>query len=480
MKVILTSALLIFALRIYAQPEPEERSIHEMESKFYRGKINEILGERFDSYNLPLIKRNYQLSKKVIGYHPYWAPYDAYKSYDYSTLYAICYFSYEVDTATGGYISVHGWNTTPIINYAHQRGVKVMLTVTNFGLSENDAILNDTMKQDNLIDNLIKLLKQRNGDGVNIDFERISGDQRGNLVKFMKRLAERIRSEIPEAEISMAIPAVDWRNAFDLEKLSQICDYLILMGYGYHWSGSQHAGPVAPLEGENYNVTRSVNTYLNVGVTPEKLILGVPWYGYDWPVKDSTRGSQTISSGKPVYYKDAEPMAQIYGKFFDQMTKVPWFRYKSNSQWHQVWYDDSMSLSLKYQLVKSKNLGGIGIWALSYDGGRREIWEGIKQAFLQTHISRMKSLPSSFKLEQNYPNPFNNSTVIEYHLPENSHVKITLYDVLGRVVKVLLDERKNPGWHRLYFSADGLPSGVYFYKLQADNFTDVKKMVIVR
>ena len=417
-------------------------------------------------------------SKIIFGYHPYWAPPGAYKTYDYSVLTTIGYFSYEVDPATGSYITTHGWNYTPIISYAHQRGVKVVLVVTNFGFDENDAILTDTLKQDNLIQNLINLLKQRNGDGVNIDFERIRSERRGDLVRFMKRLVSKLKKEIPSAEVSMTIPPVDWRNAFDTGRLSQICDYLILMGYGYSWSGSSRAGPVAPLEGTTYNVKRSVNTYLSTGVPPNKLVLGVPLYGYDWPVVDSTKMSQTTGKGSPIYYKDAEPKAKTYGKKFDQTTKTPWFNYRKNSNWHQVWYDDSLSLSFKYELVNLKSLAGVSFWALSYEGGRKEIWNGIKSAF--TSIISSEPTPSDFELYQNYPNPFNSQTVIKYKVPKLSHIKLTLYDLLGQVVKVLFEGEKAPGEYKLVLNSSGLPSGAYLCTLEANGLIKTIKMVLVK
>jgi spore germination protein len=198
-----------------------------------------------------------KLTKKVVGWHPYWVSSTAYLTYDYTALTHIAYFSYEVDTATGGFTSVHDWYSTPIISYAHERGTKVLLTVTNFGTARNTELLSDTVKQKYLINNVITLLKNRNGDGVNFDLESVSVSQRANLVSFIGRAVTMIKSQLPEAEISMAAPAVDWSGSWDLKTLSELCDYLIIMGYDYYWKGSTTAGPVAPLQGENYNVTRS-------------------------------------------------------------------------------------------------------------------------------------------------------------------------------------------------------------------------------
>jgi hypothetical protein len=93
-------------------------------------------------------------------------------------------------------------------------------------------------------------------------------------------------------------------------------------------------------------------------------------------------------------------------------------------------------------------------------------------------VGNLKQL--TFSLSQNYPNPFNPSTVIEYSLPKNLHVKLVVCDALGRQVKVLLDEQKAAGKYRVEFDAPHLSSGVYLYQLQTSDFTQTKKLVLVR
>jgi photosystem II stability/assembly factor-like uncharacterized protein len=95
-------------------------------------------------------------------------------------------------------------------------------------------------------------------------------------------------------------------------------------------------------------------------------------------------------------------------------------------------------------------------------------------------IPNSNNLPLSPVLLQNYPNPFNPSTTISYTLPRFLHIRITLFDILGREVKILYDDFQKEGEHKLRFDAEGLASGVYFYKLEAGVFTETKKMVIVK
>ena len=89
-------------------------------------------------------------------------------------------------------------------------------------------------------------------------------------------------------------------------------------------------------------------------------------------------------------------------------------------------------------------------------------------------------VPKNFELEQNYPNPFNPTTIINYELRVTNYVKLLVYDIQGREITVLVDQKQNPGTYSVDFSGSNLSSGVYFYKIEADKFVDAKKMVLVK
>jgi hypothetical protein len=88
--------------------------------------------------------------------------------------------------------------------------------------------------------------------------------------------------------------------------------------------------------------------------------------------------------------------------------------------------------------------------------------------------------PTQFTLEQNYPNPFNPSTTVKYELPKASHVSLTVYDVLGREVSSLVNERMEAGVHEVKFDGSNLASGVYFYRLQAGDYVTTKKLLLMK
>jgi len=89
-------------------------------------------------------------------------------------------------------------------------------------------------------------------------------------------------------------------------------------------------------------------------------------------------------------------------------------------------------------------------------------------------------IPGSFTIEQNYPNPFNPTTTIKYELPKAAHVILTVFDILGREVSVLVNDRRSAGVYEIKFDGSNLASGVYFYRLQAEDFIQSKRLLILK
>lgn len=96
-------------------------------------------------------------------------------------------------------------------------------------------------------------------------------------------------------------------------------------------------------------------------------------------------------------------------------------------------------------------------------------------------ISKISSeIPSSYSLKQNYPNPFNPLTKIRYSIPQNTIVKLKIFDIIGKEVETLVNEKQNPGTYEVSFDASKYPSGIYFYKLETENYSEIKKMVLIK
>lgn len=387
--VLTTFVLLTLSLPGFAQQEkPEQRgskSIHQLEWERHQNFEPAEKPAPFLGKPGQLQSRAGAPSKEIFGYLPYWV-YPNYPNLNYELLTTIAYFGAEMDEL-GNLTNLHNWPAAGLIDKAHSAGVRVVLTVINFVPTSLSSILGDPNRRTKLINNLLQQVQNANADGVSIDFEAVPSGQRANLTAFMTELAETFHDAIPGSFVTIFTPAVDWSDVFDYFALAEITDGLIMQGYDYHWTTAPTAGPVAPLTGTRwgfYNVLWTINDYLfKTNSNTEKLILSVPFYGLEWPTEDDGLESNTLESADAIFYNEAYTNAMQYGWLWDAESQTPWYKF-NDGRWHQGWYDDSLSLGKKFEVVNEQDLKGIAIWALSYDGTRQELQGSLSDAFGST------------------------------------------------------------------------------------------------
>ncbi len=397
----------------------------------------------------------------VHGYHPYWISDDAASRYRFELLTHLAYFSCEIDPATGRATNTRGWLTSTVPDMAQAAGCKVLLTITNFGGNANSALLGNAKARDTLCATIIDLLQRRDADGVNIDFESIPGNQRDNFTAFLAQLRAALNAWKADAVISVAAPAVDWSGSWDVAAIARHIDYFFIMGYDYSWSASANAGPVAPLRSFAYNVTRSVDWYLGQGAPASTLLLGVPYYGYDWPVVDNAAGSATTGQATARTYSAMRGLLATNSAEWSEQYLVPWMTYQS-SGWRQIWYDDERSLSHKCALVLDRKLAGMGMWALGYDDGYGELWLEIERAFTLPTVN--DALPRDIDVAV-WPQPVRPGATVQWRGSAVSEGVARIHDVLGRVVACV--ELRGGADGVLRFTAPTLPPGLYILRGEA-------------
>lgn len=470
------------------------KSIHQSDDQFYPRNTQII---KQTAIPISVHKNNSahssNLKKTVFGFLPWWeyaAGSHQNIRFNLLTHIAISFFDADGD---GNLIEPPAWPWNDLINNAKTNNVKLIMVVSNFTSDQIHKLLTNQTSKQKLFNNILSKVNAYGFDGVNIDFENLKMGDEGNIINsFMNSLTAFIKTNKPLAEISFDSPVANF-SGWDFKGLAEACDYLFIMGYDFYGSWSETTGPSSPLTGNNFSLTKSLTDDYKY-VSPEKLILGVPYYGNYWKTNsknpytkvapfDSTK---TVNNWvKPsLRYNEIIPQYSSKEKMLDEVSKTPWLRWGQDTMWNQIWYDNENSIGLKYDLAIGKNLKGVGIWALGYDNGRSELWDLIERKFFQpTNVETgINTIPYNFELHQNYPNPFNPETVISYQLPVSGKVSLKVYDVLGREVVTLVDEFMQAGIYNSTFNTQHstLSSGIYFYTIRAGNFIQTKKMIILK
>lgn len=469
------SIIFVFFSSIFAQ----YTSIHQYENEFYNRNSSPVSNIKNLQYKT---SSSLKLNKIVFGYLPYWEYYaGTHKNIRYDLLTHLAVFSYEADSL-GNLIDPLGWPWNDVISMAKTNNVKLILTVTNFdGNSINKLITNSSSKL-KFFSNLLQKVKAYDFHGVNIDFENVNKTDRNTVISnFFSELRNFFLQMSLNIEISFASPIVNW-GGWDFSLISKHIDLFFIMGYDFYGSWSSTTGPSAPLIGGNFNITRSLSfDYYTVLLTnPEKLVLGVPYYGNFWRTK-SPNPYVAGSGSKTKRYRQTISEYDGKEKIWDITTNTPWIRWQDTT-WNQIWYDDEKSLGMKYDLAISKKIAGIGIWALGYDDGRTELWKLIENKFATVSSVQNEVIPTTMVLEQNYPNPFNPETNIRYSIKESNFVTLKVFDLLGREKATLVNEYKQAGsyYYKMRVDYGELTSGIYFYRLQSGGFSQTKKFVLLR
>ena len=385
-KLFLIVIITLFSGNLYAQNTIQYSA--NKKQKLYYDSLATFAPEKYKELTqskilLPKNKDDCQLQKLVFGWYPYWQN-GTEQNYQWNLLSDLSYFSYEVDPVTGYPLDIHNWKTANVIDLAQANGVRVNLCVTLF--EDHAAFFASAAAQQNLIDSLLTLVQYRNANGVNIDFELVTESEATHFNDFMVNLAQQFHSNIPDSQVSMALHAVDWNNVYDIPLLKNYIDLFIIMAYDYYWPSSSLAGPSGQLYTMNtfdYNISRSISTYLYQGIPKEKLLCGVPYYGYEWHTESENVPSSTLNSGVARTVKTIKNNVNEYynEKKINENSLCSYYTYYSSGNWHQAWVDDASTMKYKYDVIQHQDLAGIGIWALGYDDGYTEMWDLIRDCF---------------------------------------------------------------------------------------------------
>ncbi|HEX6510994.1 MAG TPA: glycosyl hydrolase family 18 protein [Chloroflexota bacterium] len=254
--------------------------------------------------------------------------------------------------------NVQGQDSPEVSRFARAHGIKLMPIVTNALMFDPDVahdILIDSHNQTRALDGLSWLVNNFGYDGINIDFENLYNSDRDLFSGFMANVYARVHRENGKM-VTIALGAKTKEDngfsaPFDYKALAPNFDLGVIMTYDDHYAGGE-AGPVAPLSWDE-----QVINYATRFIPASKLLLGLPFYGYNWNV--STGGW-----ARAMDYSSIVQTVFAHGVTvqMDPASQTPVVTYDSGSGVHQIWFENSTSLGYKISLAAKHGLAGWGAW----------------------------------------------------------------------------------------------------------------------
>lgn len=317
---------------------------------------------------------------EVYGYLPYWEMDDGIAAHLAETpLTTLALFSVThgnqgaLQVDQNGYRRIAGPLGERLIADAHERGVRVELVYSSFGERKNSVFFARPDVQDRTIAELVAFATDLGVDGINVDVELLQAGDLGAYGGFVGRLREAFRAAVPEGQVSVATSAHERGAAMAVAATVAGADRVFLMGYDYHWAGSQ-AGASAPLDrrdGTGKHLAWSLDLYRDLGVPAERTILGLPLYGMAWPVGEPGLGAAPTGRGEAwIPRRNLDILADpTLAPTLDPLEVVEFIARPADDGWEAIYYDSPATLTPKLALADVRGLAGAGFWALGYERG---------------------------------------------------------------------------------------------------------------
>ena len=279
-----------------------------------------------------------------------------------------------------------------LVELAHSKNVLVIPTVHNIVCASCPdpvpAILRSPERRGQHVRNIVEEVLTHNYDGIDIDYEALDSSLRDEFSAFIVDLSNALHAQ--NKQLTIAVHAKTANNPGlggfqDWVVLGQAVDRLRIMTYDYHWRGSSRPGPVAPI----YWVSQ-VADYAKTVVDPAKVVIGVPFYGYNWPINGGPAIAQTwdlINELREIYSLD------VNLKESDENGPVQenWISYSTRQEGRrEIWFATSRGLEAKIGLVQELDLAGIAIWRLGGEDPKN--WDVIRAKLVQDPFESQRML----------------------------------------------------------------------------------------
>lgn len=260
-----------------------------------------------------------------------------------------------------------------LLEEARQKRIKVYIHVQSFDFDGDitDRVLEKSQHRHQLIRQLLSLLEEHRLTGVNFHVKNVSSHNRDYLTRLIHEMAQSLGPEGFSVMVTVPAKTGDsggnhWAHAYDYHAIGAVADHMIIEAYDFHWAEG-HPGPIAPTFW-----VKDLLDYALMEISAEKIILGLPCYGYDWMITGRTRAQH-------LTYQRAMELCERHQAemFWEQDAEAPYFYYFASGEEHQVWFENRESLLAKLLLVQKYHLGGVAFWSIGEEDPG--IWDTLQK-----------------------------------------------------------------------------------------------------
>jgi len=326
----------------------------------------------------------------VLGFYPYWT---FNKNADYSNyLNEYCYFSLTfnsngtIQKMQNAYEQEPGWTllqSESLKNYLQKLkkdGNKLSLLVHLSNQQDIEALLKNPQKNARtLINQINPIIKKHSFDDLNLDieyFKKADASFQNSFTQFIGEIKKELSKNNTTLTIDIIPISLVEQRMTNIKQIEPLVDHIVLMSYDYHYIYSYLSGPVAPVAGagieREYDIEKTLQVLLNY-VPREKIYLGIPLYGYSFETITNKPNAPAIPNGTSILTStkiekllaDCKDCKKEYGRF----SKQPYIIYqpKDKNYYKAVYYEDSLSIKQKLNLVEKYHLRGAALWAIGYE-----------------------------------------------------------------------------------------------------------------
>lgn len=329
--------------------------------------------------------------QQVVGFQPYWLLQKANKPYE-KYINVFTYFGLTLDN-NGTIVKLvnpqeeePGWTTLESngfqekLKQAQKNHLKSSLLIHNSNEASISALLKEPEKHaQNLVADVLPIMQKYGFTDLNLDIESFveaSESAQQQYTAFIKEVKKGIDNN-NLGTLTVEVPPISLVTArlINTEEIGKIADFLVLMAYDFHYAGSYLAGPVAPIGGEGkvreYDINTALKETLKV-VQPQKVILGIPLYGYEWETISDKPGAPTIPGGSATASNrridELLKSCSNCVRGYDELAQQPYIVFQDDDDYHQIYYENEKSIKEKLKLAKEYKIAGAALWAIGYEG----------------------------------------------------------------------------------------------------------------